>query len=88
MMTSTVKETPWVDAWVRWERNSKVYDANDGEHDDVAEDGDNNKLPPPTESYKFTYPNPALDRDNGECSIKLELKGYHDIALFVPTPRF
>lgn len=47
----------------------EVYD-NDG---DCVGDDDDEELPPPTESYVFTYPNPAT-----ECDIKLELKGYHD----------
>ena len=62
------KEEIWVDAWIRWERNSKCNNDIDNE------DEDDDKLPPPTECYTFTYPNPTNEGSN----IKLELKGYHD----------
>ena len=46
-------ETTWVDAWVRWERNSMaVY--ND---EDEAQNEEDQPLPPPTERHQFTYPN-------------------------------
>ena len=61
-------ETPWVDAWVRWERNSKAL-CDDG---DGAVSDEDEELPPPTETYNFIYPR------NGEEVITLELKGYHD----------
>ncbi len=70
---AVVKEVPWVDAWVRWERN----DATDEENLKV-DDNDKNEeeeLPSPTESYTFTYPNPNNDGNN---DIVIELKGFHE----------
>jgi predicted nicotinamide N-methyase len=61
-------ETTWVDAWIRWERNSMaVYNDDEGEDQD-----DDQSLPPPTESHCFTYP--ALH--DGEDDIVIELKGF------------
>ncbi|KAL9178351.1 hypothetical protein ACHAXT_001779 [Thalassiosira profunda] len=68
-------ETPWVDAWVRWERHSmEVYD--DGERDE-ADDGED-ELPPPTESYDFAYTVPPVGNEQEAREIRLHLKGYHD----------
>ncbi|KAL7532963.1 hypothetical protein ACHAXR_004957 [Thalassiosira sp. AJA248-18] len=68
-----IKETPWVDAWVRWERNSmEVYDSDDGAS------ADDEELPPPTENYTFNYPNPAASEQNNARDIKLVLSGYND----------
>ena len=67
-MSVAAKEEIWVDAWIRWERNSKCN------NDIEDEDEDEEKLPPPTERYTVTYPNPT----NEGSDIKLELKGYHD----------
>lgn len=72
MTTQVAKEVPWVDAWVRWERNSDDGDAADDCKDDTVEE-DDEELPPATESYTFTYPNPSSDND-----IVLELKGFHE----------
>ena len=68
-MPGAAKEEIWVDAWIRWERNSKCNNI-----EDEDEEGDNHldELPPPTECYTFTYPNPA---DEGS-DIKLELEGF------------
>ena len=34
--SSAAKETPWIDAWIRWERDSKeVYDQDDDEENDA-----------------------------------------------------
>ena len=52
------KETPWIDAWIRWERSSKeTYDDNiDKGQDDCDEDEDESEpLQPPTQSYSFEY---------------------------------
>jgi predicted nicotinamide N-methyase len=69
---AVVKEVPWVDAWVRWERN----DATDEKKVDVDDnDDDEEELPSPTESYTFTYPNPNNNDDN---DIVIELKGFHE----------
>lgn len=72
MTTQVGKEVPWVDAWVRWERNNNDDGgaADDCKDDTVEED---EELPPATESYTFTYPNPSSDSD-----IVLELKGFHE----------
>ena len=62
-MTKTAVEVPWVDAWIRWERNSK------NDHDTDC-DLDDESLPPPTESYNFTYKLPNE-------TISLQIEGYH-----------
>jgi hypothetical protein len=62
------EEVPWVDAWVRWERDEKNVEIDDNDDDDDV-------LPSPTESYTFTYPNPNNDDDN---DIVIELKGFHE----------
>lgn len=54
----------------------EVYD--DGDAGASADDEDEEELPPTTESYTFTYPNPAKSDDQNACDIKLELEGYHD----------
>ena len=59
-------EIPWVDAWVRWERNSKT----EVDDDDVDDD---EELPPSTERYTFTYPTNGNDDD-----INLDIKGFAD----------
>jgi len=52
MVTTTpLKETQWLDAWVRWEKNPST--------DALDDDVDDEELPPPTERFIFTYPNPA-----------------------------
>ena len=71
MTTQAAKEVPWVDAWVRWERNNDDGDTDHDDCNDVEEDDE--ELPPATESYTFTYPNPSADSD-----IVLELKGFHE----------
>ena len=61
-------EATWVDAWVRWERNSMaVYNDDEG----VDQDEDDQPLPPPTECHRFTYP-AAKDGED----IVIELKGF------------
>lgn len=61
-------ETTWVDAWVRWERNSMaVYNDDEGDNDD---EDDQQLLPPPTECHHFTYP--AADGED----IVIALKGF------------
>jgi predicted nicotinamide N-methyase len=62
----TWTEVPWLDAWTRWERNSKQV-----ENDEKDEDSDDESLPPPTEQYKFTYTTPSSN------NIVLKLEGYH-----------
>jgi hypothetical protein len=72
-MAPNQAEVPWVDAWIRWERNSKQCDDDsnplicDNNSDD---DDDDESLPPPTESYDFTHQTPQ-----GEITVKIE--GYH-----------
>jgi Lysine methyltransferase len=54
-MASNSTEIPWIDAWIRWERDSK--DTIDDDHDD---DDKNEEHPSPTESFQFEYPLPTL----------------------------
>ena len=61
-------ETTWVDAWVRWERNSMAVYNDEGED----QDEDDQPLPPPTECHRFAYP---ASKD-GEDDIVIELKGF------------
>ncbi|KAL7463278.1 hypothetical protein ACHAXS_003663 [Conticribra weissflogii] len=78
-------ETPWVDAWIRWERNSKdIYTDEGNEEINELEEGDDD-IPPPTESFTFTYPNPNdsnstksdNNNDANSSNITLNLKGFH-----------
>lgn len=72
MTATSLKETVWVDAWVRWERNSKeITDEVEEEEEEDDED-----LPPPTETYTFTYPNPKCGT-NDDDNITIEINGFH-----------
>lgn len=73
-MASQSVEVPWVDAWIRWERNSKQEDNDSIGNSDSSDsnDVDNEFLPPPTESYTFTYTTPG-----NNIRITLKLDGYH-----------
>ena len=81
MSTKIPGETPWIDAWIRWERKSKeVYDCSaDGDgseegngNDDAGDDYDDATLPAATDTYSFAYANPRT----GEPDIVLELGGF------------
>lgn len=73
MMASQSVEVPWVDAWIRWERNSKQEDnSTDNPESSDSDDVDNASLPPPTESYTFTYTTAGSN-----IRITLKLDGYH-----------
>ncbi|KAL3787369.1 hypothetical protein ACHAWO_000579 [Cyclotella atomus] len=67
-MASNQAEIPWVDAWIRWERNSKNYDSHDT--DDYVVSQDEEPLPPPTECHNFAYK--ILNDD-----ITLKIEGFH-----------
>ena len=71
MSPSTTKETPWVDAAIRYSHLQPNNDDNT-----VEEEVDEDDLPSPTESHTFIYPNP----NNNGCGtdIKVEIKGFHD----------
>ena len=73
MTTKAIEETPWVDAWIRWEKNSMaVYNCDNDDQDAV--DDEDEELPQPTESYTFTYPN---SNGSGEVEdIRIRLRGY------------
>lgn len=64
------KETTWIDAWIRWERDSKeTFIEND---DEQAEE----EAPVlPTETFSFTYPLPSSSSNNNK-NIDLELEGF------------
>lgn len=68
-------ETEWVDAWVRWERNSMGTYNDEEEQED--EGSSSAQLPPPTESYSFPYPNPSSSSNANANDIIIELKGFH-----------
>ncbi|CAB9507424.1 family with sequence similarity 86 [Seminavis robusta] len=59
-------ETPWIDAWIRWERDSKEVVA-----EDEDEDEEQGEPLPPTEQFSFSYQLPGNNDD-----IVLELKGF------------
>ena len=45
------KETPWIDAWIRWERDSKdTINSSDDDDDEEEQQYDT-----PTKSFSFTY---------------------------------
>lgn len=71
---SDEKETRWIDAWIRWERNSKdVYNS-----EDDGEEENDGALLAPTDTFSFRYPRrPADDgEDNVREFIDIELRGY------------
>lgn len=70
-MATTEKETPWIDAWIRWERDSKAIVGDD-------EDENENDAPAtPTDSFSFRYPLPSSHGDiKGASFVSMELKGF------------
>eukprot|EP00535_Pseudo-nitzschia_heimii_P009924 CAMPEP_0197177858 /NCGR_PEP_ID=MMETSP1423-20130617/3315_1 /TAXON_ID=476441 /ORGANISM="Pseudo-nitzschia heimii, Strain UNC1101" /LENGTH=278 /DNA_ID=CAMNT_0042627471 /DNA_START=200 /DNA_END=1036 /DNA_ORIENTATION=+ len=68
------KETTWIDAWIRWDRNSK--DVVDEEQND---DFENEERVPPTTSFSFDYKLPArgIDSSTSEpLNLTLNLRGF------------
>ncbi len=62
-------ETPWIDAWIRWDRNSKdIID-----HDDDGGDCDceEEERVPPTKEFSFAYELPGSNH-----SLSLTIKGF------------
>lgn len=75
------EETPWIDAWIRWERDSKdvVVDETEDSLDDDS------SLPPPTETFFISYPlSPFFTQqqqeeendDETKEMIHLEIQGF------------
>lgn len=75
MVDSGDDETVWIDAWIRWDRNSKETYTNGNEEEDVEEAA----KAPPTDTFRFRYTtSPSrrkIQRDLEEI-IELELKGF------------
>jgi len=68
------KETAWIDAWIRWDRNSK--DIVDEEQ--IDEVGKEERVPPTT-SFSFHYTLPARHCDSCTCeplNLTLSLGGF------------
>ena len=75
---SDEKETPWIDAWIRWERDSKdIVDDDDSKDEDEGQKEEDEEAIP-TESYAFQYPLPPLLSGSKAqpTFINIELKGY------------
>lgn len=67
------KETKWIDAWIRWERDSKsVYD-NDSDGEGDGSDDDDSELAAPTDTFSFRYEYPGTDRG----AVDIQIKGFH-----------
>eukprot|EP00536_Pseudo-nitzschia_multiseries_P016160 jgi/Psemu1/45117/gm1.45117_g len=59
------KETTWIDAWIRWDRNSKdIIDDDDDDHGD-EEEGDR---VPPTAEFTFDYRLPTSSSSSSSSS--------------------
>ena len=74
-MPTTIKETPWVDAAIRY---THLQQSNNDDTTVVEEEVDEDDLPSPTECYTFIYPNPNNNDDGCDNDIKVEIKGFHD----------
>ncbi|OEU16117.1 hypothetical protein FRACYDRAFT_186123 [Fragilariopsis cylindrus CCMP1102] len=75
------EETPWIDAWIRWDRNSKEVfdeDQDDDDDDDDAEEGEDDRVPP-TASFSFDYKLPPREKccpPSYNTNFTLKLKGF------------
>lgn len=66
LSASKPNETRWIDAWIRWERNSKdCYGSDDDEEDDDS------ASVAPTDTFSFHY------STEEEGPIDIVLRGYH-----------
>jgi len=70
-----LKETKWIDAWIRWDKND---DYTDGDEDDDEEEDD---VPHPTETFSFSFLNPSYNSATIPTAadtkfIDIELHGY------------
>jgi hypothetical protein len=76
-MRSQQGEVPWVDAWVRWERNSfDVYEGGERDQDEVTyDDGSDSANREPTDMY--CYHDKLKDQESGDDkSISISLRGF------------
>ena len=62
-LNKKTEETRWIDAWIRWERDSQ--------HDESDDDESDNVPPVPTNTFTFGYKGTADQPD-----IQLELQGF------------
>jgi hypothetical protein len=75
------KETPWIDAWIRWDRNSKeAFDEYQDDDDDDDDDDEEDDRVPPTATFSFNYKLPPRKKCcspscNG-TNFTLKLKGF------------
>ena len=70
-------ETTWIDAWIRWDRNSKEIVDDDGDdNDDDCEEEE--RVPPSTEfSFHYKLPSNEVDAaDSTSTTLTLTLKGF------------
>ena len=68
------KETTWIDAWIRWDRNSKDI-VDEDQNDDVGDD----ERVPPTTNFSFDYTLPAQRYDScsfAPLNLTLNLRGF------------
>ena len=68
VQTHPQKETPWIDAWIRWDRDTHGTDDDDGFNDNVE-----NESPPvaATDTFSFHY-HGTIDQPD----IDIELRGF------------
>eukprot|EP00537_Pseudo-nitzschia_pungens_P011360 CAMPEP_0172387772 /NCGR_PEP_ID=MMETSP1061-20121228/5022_1 /TAXON_ID=37318 /ORGANISM="Pseudo-nitzschia pungens, Strain cf. pungens" /LENGTH=382 /DNA_ID=CAMNT_0013117507 /DNA_START=149 /DNA_END=1297 /DNA_ORIENTATION=+ len=68
------KETTWIDAWIRWDRNSKeIIDDDELCADDEQED----RVPPTAEfSFEYRLPSTQTNKDGTTNDLLLTLKGF------------
>jgi hypothetical protein len=70
LLTTNYKETPWIDAWIRWERDSK-------DTIDFDDDNDDQESTPPTKTFVFDCHLPTTtSQNNDELLCTLTLQGY------------
>lgn len=65
------KETPWIDAWIRWEQNSKETINNNDENNDEDDADEEEEHDVPTRSFAFEYHHAPTD-----AIIHLQLQGF------------
>ena len=77
------KETPWIDAWIRWERDSKaqVDDSNITDDDANNDDGalSSAETVAPTETFSFRYSVP-VDSDNNDDATSSNSRDEQDVV--------
>jgi hypothetical protein len=75
------EEIPWIDAWIRWDRNSKEFfdEDQDNDDDEEEEEEEEDDQVPPTASFSFNYKLPPRKKccpSSNNTNFTLKLKGF------------